>query len=90
LKNIQDKAIPYVKQLVKNNIEKSLDLLNEKNLNKKILFVRTIKHLMLPNEISGLKTANDILSKLFKNSKQLVITDVKENLKYNLNFVKYI
>lgn len=90
LKNIQDKAIPYVRQLVKNNIEKSLDLLSEKNLNKKILFVRTIKHLMLPNEIGGLKTANDILSKLFKNSKQLVITDVKENLKYNLNFVKYI
>lgn len=90
LKNIQDKAIPYVCKLVKENIEKSLNLLNKKNLNKKILFVRTIKHFMHPNEILGLRSGNIILSKIFKNSKFLAITDVKENLKYNLDFVKYL
>lgn len=90
MKNIQDKAIPYVCNLVKKNIEKSLNLLDKKNLNKKILFVRTIKHFMHPNEILGLKSGNIILSKTFKNSKFLAITDVKDNLKYNLDFVKYL
>ena len=45
---------------------------------------------MSKKEAADLKKLKAAISQKFKNSKLLVITDVKDNLAYNLDFVKFL
>ena len=89
LLNINNKAIPFVNEYIKKQIHESIKVLTE-YCNKQILFVRTIKHVLTAKEINDLKKLIDIISKIFKKSNIIFITDIEENLKSNIKNIKYL
>lgn len=74
--------------MIVENVENHLKIFNA--IDKKNLFVRTIKHRMTPIEATDLLNVDALIRNVFKKSKLLVITDVKDNLSSNLSFVKYM
>ncbi len=88
LKNIECRAIPAVRKMIIENVENHLKIFS--TIDKKNLFVRTIKHRMTQNEATDLLNVEALIRNVFKKSKLLVITDVKDNLKYSNKIIKYM